>query len=225
MSEELENRSRKFIFDYFFKNSRAPVVEEMMESFHLDRVETYRLLKRLEELHHIILVPGTQRILMANPFSAIATPFVDRIQGQSYFANCAWDTVSMHVMVEKDAEVESFCHHCGGPIRISLSNGKNVKSKPENPLIFLSVPVAHWYDNLINTCSNNMVYFASKDHQKEWLDSNPNLHGETLTIDKMAEACQPLSKNRMSLNYVRPTSDKLVAYWNTIGLRGEYWKI
>jgi len=218
-------RVRKYIFDYFFEHSSAPVLEEIMRAFRLRRSEADSMLRALEASHHILLLPGTQRILMANPFSGITTPFVDTIGGKSYFVNCAWDTVSLHVMVERETDVSAFCHHCAGLIKLRLKKGRLVSGNPRNPLIFLSVPVAKWYDNLINTCSNNMVYFASEGHQREWLESHPGLKGETLTVEKMAEACAPLSRTRMNLDYVRLSPDELRAYWNSIGLRGAYWKI
>ena len=102
----------------------------------------------------------------------------ESIGGKTYFANCAWDTVSLHMMVGQDTEVSSFCHHCAEPIKIRLSRGRVASSEPEAPLIFLSVPVASWYDNLINTCSNNMVYFGSKEHRDRWLESHRGLWGK-----------------------------------------------
>lgn len=223
--EDLHKHVRKHIFDYFFENCHAPVLEEIMARFGLGRAEGHDLLKAIESSHHILLLPGTQRILMANPFSGITTPFRDSIGGKTYFTNCAWDTISLHVMVGQDTEVGSFCHHCAEPIRIRLSQGRVTSSKPESPLIFLSVPVANWYDNLINTCSNNMVYFSSKEHRDRWLESHPGLNGETLTVEKMAEACRPLSKDRMKLDYARPSPKELMTYWSSIGLASEYWRI
>jgi len=225
MPEELQKHARKYILDYFHEDCRAPVLEEIMRRFRLERREAHDLLKVLESSHHILLVPQTQRILMANPFSGITTPFRDSIDGKTYFTNCAWDTVSLHVMLGRDTEVASFCHHCAEQIKIRLSRGRMASSEPEAPLIFLSVPVANWYDNLINTCSNNMVYFSSKEHRDRWLESHPGLVGETLTVEKMAEACKPLSKDRMKLDYVRPSPKELMAYWSSIGLSSGYWRI
>lgn len=224
-SDDFPRLARKYVFDYFLENCRAPVLEEIMQNLSMNRDEAHAVLKELEASHHILLLPGTQRILMANPFSGITTPFRDIIGGKTYFANCAWDTVSLHVMVGQDTEVESFCHHCAEPIRIRLSRGKMLAGEPANPLIFLSVPVAKWYDNLIDTCSNNMVYFSSGKHQSQWLRLHSGLDGETLTVEKMAEACQPLSRDRMKLDYTRPAPEQLMAYWDSIGLRGNYWKI
>jgi alkylmercury lyase-like protein len=214
---------RKFIFDYFFENTTAPTVEEAMARFGLARLDAFETFRGLESDHHILLVPGTQRILMANPYSAVATPFRVFAGKRRYFANCAWDTVAMHVMLDTDSRVESFCHHCAEPIEISLSNGTVTSSTPENPLIFLSMPVAKWYDNLVNTCSNNMVYFASKEHMSKWLSANPNLKGEALTVEKMAEVCKPLTQGRMNLDYERPPKEKLMAYWDSLGMTSDFW--
>ena len=189
-----------------------------MQHFGVGRGEAFSLFRQLEAEHHILLIPGTQRILMANPYSAVATPFRVFTGGQKYFANCAWDTISMHVMLNMDSRVEAYCHHCAEPVEISLSGGKVKSSRPSEPLIFLSMPVARWYENLINTCSNNMVYFASTEHLNDWLGDNPKLEGESLTIEKMAEVCKPLSTGRMDLDYERPPKEDLTAYWESIGM-------
>src|SRR5215472_7799576 len=114
---------RKYIFDHFFETTCPPSLEEAMLKFGLSRNQTFAHFKQLEADHHIILVPGTQRILMANPYSAVTTPFRVEIRGRNYFANCAWDTVSMHVMLDMDAKVDTHCHHCAAPIEVHLSHG------------------------------------------------------------------------------------------------------
>ncbi len=129
----------------------------------------------------------------------------------------------MHVMLQSDARVESYCHHCAEPIEISLSRGRVRASTPAGPLIYLSVPVSKWYDNLINTCSNNMVYFSSRSHMDDWLAANPILRGEALTVEKMAEVCKPLSDGRMGLEYRRPPREEMMAYWDSIGMTGSFW--
>ena len=215
---------RKFIFDHFFEHAAPPVIEEVMQRFGLNRAEAFDLLRGLEADHHILLVPGTQRILMANPYSAVTTPFRVYLDGKRYFANCAWDTVSLHVMLDRDARVESYCHHCAEPIELSLRRGRVTSSKPAEPVIFLSMPVARWYENLVDTCSNNMVYFASRKHMEEWLANNPGLNGEALTAEKMAEVCAPLSKGRMSLEYERPPKEELMAHWDSLGMKSAFWK-
>lgn len=195
-----------------------------MQRFHLNRADGFAKLKEVEADHHILLVPGTQRILMANPYSGVTTPFRVYVGGKRYFSNCAWDTVPMHIMLEMDARVESYCHHCAERIDISLRHGKVVSGEPEEPMIFLSIPVSKWYDNLINTCSNNMVYFSSRSHMQEWLKNNPRLKGEALTVEKMTDVSRPLSQGRTRLDFHRPSNEQLMGYWESIGISGEFWK-
>ena len=214
---------RKYIFDHFFEYTTSPPLEEVMQRFKLTRKEAYESFRELEEDHQIVLVPGTQRILMANPFSAIPTPFRVYVGSRRFYANCAWDSVALHVMLEQEARVESFCHHCAEPVELSLSRGEVKSSKTLSPLIFLSTPVSKWYDNLINTCSNNMVYFYSKEHLRRWLAENPKLRGESLTVEKMIEVCKPLAKGRMNLEYQRPPKEELMSYWDSIGLKSSFW--
>ena len=97
--------------------------------------------------------------------------------------------------------------------------------EPKEPLVFISVPAASWWDNIVNTCSNNMVFFSSREHLDEWLAANPGLTGEALTIEKTLELSIPLYKDKMKLEYVRPTKDQLAAYLDSIGLRGDFWKL
>jgi hypothetical protein len=84
------------------------------------------------------------------------------------------------------------------------------------------MPVARWYENLVNTCSNNMVYFASKDHMTEWLKENP-VEGEALSVEKMVKVCQPLSRGRMELDWQRPPKGEVMAYWDSIGMTSSFW--
>jgi hypothetical protein len=214
---------RKYIFDHFLEQSTPPTLEEAMRKFGLSRKEAFARFKEVEADHHILLVPGTQRILMANPYSAVTTPFRVYVGGKQYFANCAWDTVSLHVMLGSEARVEAYCHHCAEPIELILKEGRVVSSQPKEPLIFLSVAVGRWYDNLINTCSNNMVYFSSREHMEDWLSENSDLTGEALTPGMMADICKPLSKGRMDLDYDRPPKEELMAYWDSLGMTSNFW--
>ncbi|HEY5538331.1 MAG TPA: hypothetical protein VIL58_02170, partial [Thermoplasmata archaeon] len=91
LTPELVAQARKMVFDHFREHAVPPVLEDVMRQFELGREDAFAVLRALEDAHHLKLVPGTQRILMAFPFSAIATPFRVTANNQRYFANCAWD--------------------------------------------------------------------------------------------------------------------------------------
>src|SRR2546428_4087871 len=103
---DLARDVRKFVFDSFLEHSIPPVLEEIMERFHLGRPQAFEALQALEATRHLKLVPGTQRILMAFPFSAVAAPFpVERSRGTSLFPDCAWDAAAFPSMLHEPIRI------------------------------------------------------------------------------------------------------------------------
>src|SRR2546428_3269958 len=87
-ADSLARDARKFVFDYFVEQAVPPGLEKIMERNPLRREKAFSVLKGLEEARHLKLSAGTQRILMAFPLSAVATPFrVSRsLFGRRYYA-------------------------------------------------------------------------------------------------------------------------------------------
>ena len=222
---DLSKLVRKFVFDQFLEHTRPPVLEEIMQKFALDRAAAFRVLKELHDSRLLVLLTGSQRILMAHPFSSIASPFEVTVSNKRYFANCAWDAIAFHVMLKENVTVDSFCHHCAEKIKIELSQSKIVSSKPKEALVFIGVPAAKWWENVVNTCSNNMVFFSSKSQLEEWQKRNIAQTGETLSLDQTIKLSIPLYRDKMQLDYARPSKEELTSYMNSMGLTGDFWKL
>jgi len=218
-------RIRKYIFDYFEAYAVAPVLEQVMREFNLSRDEAADAFRKLQDAHHISLVAGTTRILMAFPFSAVTTPFRTAVGERTYFANCAWDAVAIHVALNKDTRIDSFCHHCASPIQVKVADMAAKSSNPKNPLVFLALPASKWWDNITNTCSNNMVFFSSAEHLDEWRSKSRTKGGAALTVDQTLRLSIPTYKQKMHLDYARPGKEELTAWFESLGLTGSFWKL
>ncbi len=217
---------RKYVLDHFLEKSVPPVLEQIMKKFELSRADAFDVLEQLEAARHLALLKGTQRILMAWPFSSIATPFHVKVDNKgSYFANCSWDSIAFHVMLGSDVKVESFCHHCGEDVRIELRNQQVGSAHPSSVLVYLAIPAAKWWDDIITTCSNNMMFFSSREHLGEWLQAKQDESGEAITIEETLKLSVPIYKEKMNIDYARPTKTDLSAYFETIGLHGDFWKL
>jgi hypothetical protein len=228
LSVSLSRKVRKYLFDYFEEHASSPVIEQIMKKFELTRLEGYRVLLDLESAHHIVLVPETQRILMAWPFSSIATPFKVNLSNneKEHFANCAWDAVAFHVMLRKEQRIDSFCHHCAEKMSIHLKDQKKVSACPsDDPLVYLSLPAAKWWDNILRTCSNNMVFFSSQKHLEDWIGLNSSPEGQALTIEQTLKLSIPFYRDKMSIDYTRPSKDQTMAHFTSLGLTGDFWRI
>src|SRR5690348_13343262 len=227
-SENLQKSVRKYIFEHFEEHAIAPVLEQIMRKFGLDRSSAFKVLEDLQSARHIALLTGTQRILMAFPFSSIVTPFRVKVAGKEkeYFANCAWDAVAIHVALGREQWISSYCHHCSEDIKIHLKDQKMVPQQSDNqPLIYLALPASKWWENILLTCSNNMVFFSSKKHLAEWTQSGSQVGGEALTIEQTLKLSVPIYKTKMSLDYARPSRDQTIAHFQSLGLTGDFWKI
>ena len=227
-SENLQKNVRKYILEHFEEHAIAPVLEQIMRKFGLDRPSAFKVLEDLQSARHIALLTGTQRILMAFPFSSIVTPFRVKVAAKEkeYFANCAWDAVAIHVALGKEQWISSFCHHCSEDIKIHLKDQGVISQQSDNqPLVYLALPASKWWENITLTCANNMVFFSSKDHLSEWTKSSSHVGGEALTIDQTLRLSVPIYKTKMSLNYARPSREQTVAHFQSLGLTSDFWKI
>jgi len=223
--DELIPRVRLYIFEHFLKQAHAPVSEQLMTEFSLSRDEATEILRELESARHIALVPGTARILMAFPFSAIATPFRVTARGQSYFANCAWDAVAFHAMLRDDVRVDSFCHHCGTPITIELRDGRATLVEPAETLVYLALRPTQWWENIVTTCSNTMVFFASAEHRDASELCAPADQAASLTPDQVHALSGPIYGGKLDLDYARPGREELLAHFAALRLTGDYWTL
>ena len=226
-SEKLQKNVRKYIFEHFEEHAVAPVLEQIMRKFGLDRDSAFKVLTDLQSARHIALLTGTQRILMAFPFSSIVTPFRVRVAGKvkEYFANCAWDAVAIHVALRKEQWISSYCHHCAEDIKIHLKDQGTVSQSDNQPLVYLALPASRWWENILLTCSNNMVFFSSKNHLAEWMKSGNVTGGEALTIEQALRLSLPIYKTKMSLDYARPSREQTIAHFQSLGLTSDFWKI
>ena len=215
---------RLFVFERLLAHAVPPVVEEVMDRFAIERQVATRTLHELADVRHLALVPGTARILMAFPFSAIATPFRVTTRERTYFANCAWDALAFHAMLgEADVDVDSWCHHCAAPIRIELRGGRATRVEPVEALVYLALPPTRWWDDIVSTCSNTMVFFAAPDHRDASDLCAPPEQAASLTPDEVHALSGPIYARKLARDYARPGRDELLAHFAAIGLTEPYW--
>jgi alkylmercury lyase-like protein len=218
-------RVRAFVYQHFLEHGVPPVVERLMTDLSLSREDAGDVLAGLDAARHLALVKGTSRILMAWPFSAIATPFRVDVGARQYFANCAWDAIAFHSMLRRDVSVESFCHHCAAPISLELRGGRAVRIDPPETLVYLALPAGRWWDDIITTCSNTMVFFASPEHRDASDLCSVDAAGASLTPDQAHALSLPIYATRLALDYARPPRQELLDHFAALGLAGDFWRL
>ena len=95
LTEETLWNIRAFVYRHFADTTRAPSVDETAATFALTHEQAASAYEALHARHAFFLRPSSHEILMANPFSNTETTFRVHANGQTYFANCAWDSLGI----------------------------------------------------------------------------------------------------------------------------------
>jgi len=103
-----------------------------------------------ERLHdeHAIVLDSAGRLLMANPFSAVPTPFRVTADGRRWNANCAWDAIGISAALQCDGEIETTCADCDEPIGLAIADA----TPSDDSLLFhCLVPANRWWNDIAFT--------------------------------------------------------------------------
>ncbi len=139
---------RALTYSMFVEFGRAPTQGEVAGAIGLPVAEVASGWQRLHDAHAIVLDPGTGELRMANPFSAVPTPYRVHADGRSWYANCAWDAFGICAALHVDGRIETACADCGEAIAIEV---RGQQPDDETLLFHCLVPAAHWWDDIVFT--------------------------------------------------------------------------
>jgi hypothetical protein len=126
-----------------------PTVPEIARGLGVASSDVEDSVRRLADGRALVLAPGTPYIWMANPFSAIPTPFEVQVGDLRYFANCIWDALGIPACLNADARIQTYCPDCSEPLSLDVGNG-TIDASAEG-VIHFAVPAARWWDDIGST--------------------------------------------------------------------------
>ncbi len=144
-SASLDDRVRLEIYGHFLRKGRPPTVGEAARKLHEAEHEVGAAYRRLEAARVIVLAPGTLNVWMANPLSAVPTPFAVEAEDRFFWGNCIWDAFGVLAMLGCDGRVETGCGDCQEPIALNVVGGE---LEPTEEVAHFAVPAARWWENV-----------------------------------------------------------------------------
>ncbi len=127
--------------------SQVPGADQVAAALGLDEADVVTAYRALSDGHVYVLEAGDEtRLRMANPFSAIPTPFVVGAGGRRYFGNCVWDALGIVSVLGGEGRVETACPDCGQKLFLEVSGRQLVRGEG---VVHFSVPARHWWDDII----------------------------------------------------------------------------
>lgn len=146
MLDELALEVRRLIYESALERCAIPSKFELAASAGASPEDVESALAALADAHNIVLQPESDDVMMANPFSAVPTPFVVTIGSHNWFANCIWDAMGVAAMTACDAELNASCGCCG--ISMKLVIPVDCLAADERVAHF-AIPAARWWDDIV----------------------------------------------------------------------------
>ena len=137
---------RHHVYDSVMQAGLLPTIAETSSALARSPAEVRDSFQRLADSHILVLQKGSGEILMANPFSAVPTPFLVKARGHSYYGNCIWDAMGIPAMLKQDAVIEASCGCCSTAMNLSITNGSLAEAQG---IAHFAIPAAHWWDDIV----------------------------------------------------------------------------
>jgi hypothetical protein len=144
-SDELDARVRLHVYRRLLDDGAAPSAVETAGALEVQTGDAEDAYRRLADGRALVLAPGTLDVWMANPLSAVPTPFRVHVGERSHWGNCIWDALGIPAMLGVDGRIETSCGDCGEPMSIAVRGGQ---LEPAEGVIHFAVPAAHWWDDI-----------------------------------------------------------------------------
>lgn len=146
MLSQLDLDMRRLVYDGAIAQRKIPAVAALAKTARVSEGDVRSSLQRLADAHMLVLQPDNGEILMANPFSAVPTPFVVTTDAGSWYANCIWDGMGVAAMLDSDAVIGASCGCCGTSLRLEVP--RECTDEDERVAHF-AIPAARWRDDIV----------------------------------------------------------------------------
>ena len=143
-----DNDLRLQLFQEFVETGEPPSARTLAARLRVPVTEIRAALERLAAGKAIVLQPESREILMANPLSAVPTPFRVRAQGRSYFGSCVWDAMGIVAMLGGDGVLDTSCACCGEAMMCQFRDGEPVQAEG---VVHFAIPARRWWENIVFT--------------------------------------------------------------------------
>ena len=137
---------RHYVYDQTMEAGTVPSVVETAAALSTTAAEVQASFHRLADARMLVLQRDTGETLMANPFSAVPTPYLAQVDGQTYYGNCIWDVMGIPAMLKRDGFIQTSCGDCGTSMTLRIVNGA---LEPAIGLAHFAVPAAQWWNDIV----------------------------------------------------------------------------
>lgn len=138
-------RMRYLIYQGFAHHGSPPSLAALSAELDLSQDTALACLVELERRHSVLLADDGGSVLMANPFSAVPTPFRVIANGVDIWANCAWDMLGIPAALGADAVIHATHASDNSPAELRVTDGS---VEGGSGVVHFLRPFRTWYDDI-----------------------------------------------------------------------------
>jgi hypothetical protein len=145
-SDDLDRRVRRLVYDVALRRGAVPSLAATAHGLDESPQQIAASFQRLAAGRVLVLAPDSGEILMANPFSAVPTPFLVEFEDYACYGNCIWDAMGVVAMRGRDARIKTSCGDCGSPMEVQI-----VSQALQSPhgVAHYALPARRWWDDIV----------------------------------------------------------------------------
>lgn len=144
--DAFERQVRAMVIQTLRDTGEAPTATQVGNALGAVESRVLAALRSLDDEHRLVLIPGTDRVMMAHPFSGIASDYLVTIGERTWFANCVWDGLSILALLG-DGTLETHSPATGEPIALTVRDGV----VQGDAIVHFLVPARHFWDDIVFT--------------------------------------------------------------------------
>lgn len=133
------------IYRHFIDEGRPPTHVETAIALGIATHEAEDAYRQLAHAHVLVLAPGTPYIWMANPLSALPSPYRVTARGRDWNGICIWDAFGIVAMLGDSGTITTRCPDCGDEMTLVVEEDEVQES---SYVVHYAVPARHWWDDI-----------------------------------------------------------------------------
>jgi Alkylmercury lyase len=146
-----QSQVRLEVYRQFIESGSCPAKSAIAQSLNRSLQDVIDALVELAKAHMLVLQPETGEVLMANPLSAVPTPFLvvtEQSRGpRHWYGNCIWDALGVISMLQADGTVVTSCGCCGEKMTVTVTS-KKAAPQPDG-IVHFALPARRWWDDIV----------------------------------------------------------------------------
>ena len=146
VADDQDLKVRAAVYDVTMATGTPPSVDDLAHRLSLASGDVEESLERLATAKALVLQRESREVLMANPFSAVPTPFAVYANDRLYYGNCIWDALGIAAALHADARVVSSCGCCSESMQLSVRGGN---LEPIDAVIHFAIPASRWWNDIV----------------------------------------------------------------------------